>query len=222
MRTLRYSFVCAIFVLAVAFAALPAFAQNKIPFDEIAEFRQDTMTTRQIGSVPAAVAGTVVAREFGSPYMHVTRLTLTNMPQSVINGTEFQGTQIYSFPEGRILVLGVTATLQQKTTSILANTINASVTGAIGLGTATASATTLATTMQDLIPTTAFTSSATINVAGTAVTSALAASAQFDGTSTAKSIFLNTAYATTTDVDADGTQTITGVVYVSWVYLYDY
>jgi hypothetical protein len=118
-------------------------------------------------------------------------------------------------------VIGAVATLRQKTTSTIASTLNSGVTGAIGVGTATASATTLATTMQDIIPTTAFTSSATINVAGTAVTAVLASPAVFDGTATAKDLYLNTAYATTGDVDADATQTISGTIVVTWCNLGD-
>jgi hypothetical protein len=149
-------------------------------------------------------------------------LKLYDVPQAVVNGTEYQGTQLLTFPEGRILVQGVTATLQQKTTSVLASTLNASATGAISLGTATASSTTLSSTMVDLLPSTAFTTSATINVAGTAVSAALASSAQFDGTASAKKMYLNTAYATTTDVDADATQTISGTIVLSFVFLGDY
>ena len=175
-----------------------------------------------VGTVtqPAIGAVRIKNEQFGG--FNKTLITLDNVGQAVVNGTEYQSNKIYTFPEGRILVLGVTATLQQKTTSALAGTLNASSTGAIGLGTAAASATTLATTMVDLLPSTAFTSSATINVAGTAVKAALAASAQFDGTTTAKPVYLNTAYATTTDVDGDATQTISGTVAIAWVFLGDY
>jgi hypothetical protein len=171
----------------------------------------------ELGTVPVS---TVTAKhvQFG-PFV-VTTLTLDNVAQAVVNGTEYQGTKIYDFPQCRMNVLGVTATLQQKTTSAIASTLN-SATGAIGLGTATASATTLATTMVDFLPSTAFTSSTVINVAGTAVTAALAASAQFDGTATAKDLYLNTAYATTGDVDADATQTISGTIVITWVSLGD-
>ncbi|MBC7603862.1 MAG: hypothetical protein H7255_14540, partial [Ramlibacter sp.] len=126
-----------------------------------------------------------------------------------------------TFPEGRIGVQGCIASLQQKTTSVLASTLNPSVTGAIALGSATASATTLASTMVDLLPSTAFTSSATINVAGTAVTAQLAAPAQFNGTVTPLKMYLNTAYATTTDVDADATQTISGTITLTYLWLGD-
>lgn len=169
---------------------------------------------------PALGAIRVRDERFGS--FNKTLITLDNVGQSVVNGTEYQSTKIFTFPEGRILVLGVTATLKQKTTSALASTLNASSTGAIALGTAAATNVSLTSTMVDLLPSTAFTSSATVNVAGTAVSAALAASAQFDGTTTAKPVYLNTAYATTTDVDADATQTISGTVAIAWVFLGDY
>lgn len=172
----------------------------------------------ELGTIPVS---TVTAKhvQFG-PFV-VTTLTLSDVAQTVTDGTEYQDTKIYDFPEGRISVLGVTATLQQKTTSALASTLNASSTGAIALGTAAATNTSLTGTMVDLLPSTAFTSSATVNVAGTAVTAALAAAAQFDGTATAKDMYLNTAYATTTDVDGNATQTISGTVVVTWINLGD-
>ena len=199
---------------------MPSFKTLQPPTGSIHVIDGDPLD--KAGSAPAPATGSIVTKhaQFG-PFCQTT-LTLNNVPQTVVNGTEYQGTKIYDFPEGRINVLGVTATLQQKTTSVLASTLNASSTGAISLGTVTASATTLSTTMVDLLPSTAFTSSATINVAGTAVKASLAASAQFDGTTTAKDVFLNTAYATTTDVDGDATQTISGTVVITWVQLGDY
>ena len=172
-------------------------------------------TTRSI-----VMDGWAITDQLSAP--SVCTFTLDNVAQTVVNGTEYQGTQIYDFPQCRLSVLGVTATLQQKTTSAIASTLNSGVTGAISLGTATASNVSLTGTMVDLLPSTAFTSSTTINVAGTAVSAALAAAAQFDGTATAKDMFLNTAYATTTDVDADATQTISGTIVVTWVNLGDY
>jgi hypothetical protein len=169
---------------------------------------------------PATGSITIKPERFG-PFRQLT-FTLDNVPQAVVNGTEYQGTLLYTFPEGRINVLGVTATLQQKTTSTLASTLNASSTGAISLGTAAASNVSLTGTMVDLLPSTAFTSSATINVAGTAVSAALAAAAQFDGTSSAKAMYLNTAYATTTDVDGNATQTISGTIVLTYAWLGDY
>lgn len=180
-----------------------------------------TMTGGGFVGTQAAIAGlSVVHKQVG--FLRQSVFTLDNVAQSVVNGTEYQGTKLYDFPEGRVLVLGVTARLQQKTTSALASTLNASSTGAVSLGTVTASSTTLATTMVDLLPSTAFTSSATVNVAGTAVGAALAASAQFDGTTTAKSMFLNSAFATTADVDGDATITWSGTITVTHIDLGDY
>ncbi len=181
-----------------------------------------TDNVSRVGTVVAPASGSIAIKreQFGG--FHRTTLTLDNVAQAIVNGTEYQSTQLYTFPEGRVLVLGCTATLQQKTTSALASTLNASSTGAIALGTAAATNVSLTGTMVDLLPSTAFTSSATINVAGTAVSAALASSAQFDGTSSAKSMYLNTAYATTADVDADATQTISGTIVFTWVDLGDY
>lgn len=174
------------------------------------------------GSVPVAVAASVTADESGDGVFHQTVLTLADLTQAVVNGTEYQGTEIYDFPAGRILILGVTASIAQKTTSAIASTLNSGSTGALGIGTSTASNVSLTGGMVDLLPSTAFTSSTVINVAGTAVGAALAASAHFDGTSAAKKAYINTAYATTGDVDADATQTLTGTVTISWINLGDY
>jgi hypothetical protein len=195
-----------------------AFAEHKSVTGSV-QYTEDRASAGDT-TQPATGSITVKNIQFG-PFCQ-TILTLNNVPQAITNGTEYQSTKIYDLPDGRINVLGCVATLQQKTTSALASTLNASVTGAIAIGTAAASNVALTSTMVDLLPSTAFTSSATINVAGTAVSAALAASAQFDGTTTAKDVYLNTAYATTTDVDGNATQTISGTITLTWVNLGDY
>lgn len=182
----------------------------------------DSPPVGTFGAVPEAVQRTVSVAELGDKVIHQTTLTLTDLAQAVVNGTEYQGTKIYTFPLGRILVMGVTASIAQKTTSAIDTTLNSGVTGALGIGTATASNVSLTSTMVDLLPSTAFTTSTVIDVAGTAVGAALAASAQFDGTSAAKAVFINTAYATTADVDGNANQTLTGNVTITWVNLGDY
>lgn len=174
-----------------------------------------------VGFIPNGLS-TVKAKHVQLGPFVVTTLTLNNVAQTVTNGTEYQSTEIYNFPAGRIHVLGCTASLAQKTTSTIASTINSGVTMACGLGTAAASNVTLATTMVDLLPSTNLTTSTTINVAGAAVGAALAAAAQFDGTSTAKKMYLNTGFATTTDIDGNGTQTISGTIVITWINLGDY
>lgn len=180
----------------------------------------DGINTNAFTGTRAAVAGVSAKHVAFGPFVQTT-LTFNEVAQAVVDGTEYQGTKVFTFPETRMWVVGAVATLRQKTTSAIATTLNSGVTGAVGLGTATASATTLATTMQDIIPTTAYTTSTVINTAGTAVTAVLAAAAFFDGTGTAKDLYLNTAYATTGDIDGNATQTISGSVVITWINLGD-
>lgn len=190
--------------------------------DEFASWHRDHSDAfKEIVGTLNTVSG-LSAVEGGAGSIRTTVLTLTDVAQAVLNGTEYQSTKLYTFPEGRILLLGAVATLAQKTTSTLASTLNASSTGAVSLGSAAASATTLASTMVDVAPSTAFTSSATVNVAGTAVNPVLAAAAQLDGHTTPTPVYLNSAFATTTDVDADATQTWTGTVTLTWMWLGDF
>lgn len=196
----------------------------------------------EMGSVPAAVAATINPNAVADPLagtptggnttlntgithfctpgaVKKTLLQLKALPFTLADATAYTGLEIFDFPTGRVLILGCVASLAITTTSVLASTLNASSTGQVGLGTATASATTLATTMQDLIPVTAFTSSATINVPSATVTAALAAAAAFDGTGTAKKAYLNIALATGTDIDADATLAIDGSIEITWIHL---
>jgi hypothetical protein len=160
----------------------------------------------------------LVVQELGDDAIHQTVLTLTDVAQAVVNGTEYQGTKIYSFPKGRLYILGVTMNLAQKTTSALAGTLNSGSTGAVSLGSAVASATTLASTMIDFMASTAFTSSTTVNVAGSAV-GGVHAPLSYDGHTTAADLYLNSAFATTGDVDADATMTWTGTITITWANL---
>lgn len=172
-------------------------------------------------AVVGAPAGTgTTALEFGNGILRHTRLTLAALPQTITNGaSEFTSTKIYDFPEGRILVLGVTASLAPTTTSTLSTTITTGTTGSVALGTVAASNASLTSTMVNLLPATAYTSSTTINVAAAAVTAALAAAAQFDGTATPVDILLNNSIATNS---ADGTLVWNGTVDVLWSVVGDY
>lgn len=184
--------------------------------------RLSVVTNTNIGVLAGATGVTVSHKQIG-PVVKTT-LTLASTPQSVVQGVEYQGTKLWDFPQGDIVILASELSLAQKTTSIIADTLNASSTGAVAVGTATASAVALTSTMADIVDTTAFTSSATINVAGTAVINdldyvATSTLAVRDGNTTAIPVYLNSAFATTTDVDADATQTWTGTIMITWLYL---
>ncbi len=196
--------------LVAGFEAVNANIRRPVTFDA-----DLAAASAVIGSL--GVAGLAV-QELGDDAVHQTVLTLTDVAQAVVNGTEYQGTKLYSFPQGRLYIVGVTMNIAQKTTSALAGTLNSGSTGAVSLGSAVASATTLASTMADLMASTAFTSSTTVNVAGAAV-GGVHAPVSLDGHATAADLWLNSAFATTGDVDADATMTWTGTITVTWANL---
>ena len=170
------------------------------------------------GTVPAAVTPYVSVVENGDGVYIQSVFTLTALPITMRDTEQGGGAQIYNFPLGRITTLGATATIAVTTTSELSSTLNTGVTCNYGVGTVTQSNATVATTEQDIVNVTAFTSSATINVAGADATGVgVGVLASLDGTSTAKDAFLNLAVASATDIDADATVTVTGTVTISWI-----
>lgn len=172
----------------------------------------------------AVNGATVVATEqLGA--VHQTLINLNATPLTIVDAAVGGGVKIYTFPEGRILVLGCVGTMAFTTTSVLASTLNTGVTINWGLGsviTAAQASGTLATTEVDLLASTNATASATINVAGAASNGKLAAAAQFDGTTTPIAMNLNVGVATNTDIDGDATVTVNGTVVVTWINLGDY
>lgn len=164
---------------------------------------------------------TVTATEAGTGVVHQTTLTLAATPVTMRNTEQGGGVKIYDFPEGRILVLGSTAAIAVTTTSILDDTLNASKTCNWGVGTTTQANATLATTEQDIVQVTTFTSSATIDVAG-ATSKGSGVLAVFDGTTTPVDAYLNLAVAGATDIDANASVTVSGTVNITWVNLGDY
>lgn len=180
-----------------------------------------TITTVGTHASPASGTITPVHKVAGGLICRNT-FTVANLLQNITNGTEYQSSLIWTFPSVRASMVQAYFSIAQKTTSDPTTTLNASVTGAISLGTAAASSTTLSSTMANLCSSTAFTSSATQNVAGTAVEKYLDANNDgsemfvIDATASDVSVYLNTAYATTTDVDADATQTLSGTIQLYW------
>lgn len=199
-----------------AYETVNANIRKPITFD----LNQAAASTGGNGVVPSAVAAQVVATESGDGVFHQTVLTITQLAQAIADATSWAGTEIYDFPEGRIHILGCVATLAPRTTSAIASTIKSGVGGVVGLGTTTATKIAIDTTMVDLMPSKITVNSTVINVAAAAVAEVLAAAAVFDGTGTAKKMFLNSAVAAA-DIDADGTMDWTGTVRVTWCNLGD-
>jgi hypothetical protein len=182
-----------------------------------------------LGSVPASTVRTGIGQgvsgvsvvEAGNDIVHQTTIVLGNFPITLRNTETGQGAKIYAFPEGRIAILGAVGSIAMVVTSILANTLNTGKTYNWGLGSTTQAGGTLATTEQDIIPTTNGVSSATINVTGAASPGQLAAALQLDGCTTPVDAFLNIGIATADDIDGDATVLINGTVTITWMNLGD-
>lgn len=191
--------------------------------DNIKKFRTHDLDVAKsgFGSVPQTLGATCVATETGDALVHQTTLTLTDLAITMRDTEQGGGVKIYDFPAGRIHFVGATGSIAVTTTSAIASTLNAGVTCNWGVGSTTQASATVATTEQDIINVAAFTSSATINVAGATATGVGAATV-LDGTTTAVDAFLNLAVAGATDIDANATVTVDGTVTITWINLGDY
>jgi len=178
------------------------------------------------GTVNTSVAAYVAAAERGQDGFHQTVLTLTLCPIAMVDATvQGGGVKLYTMPQGRILILGCTASLAPVTQTAIATTVKSGVTGVWSVGQAVAAANAaLTSTEADMIPSTAWVSSTVINVAAATVTGTLvgASAGPFDGTTTAIPVFLNACVTGATDIDGDGTVAWTGGITLTWVNLGDY
>lgn len=171
-----------------------------------------------LGAGAAAATGNVATETI--PVVHKTVLTLTAVEITVGNttGVSFGSVKVYDFPEGRIHILGAILDLEAPGLGNVGNAtpIDGDDNGDISMGTTAASDGTLSGTDVDIIPSTAL-------AFDTAVTSALADDAQFDGTTTAVDAYINMLV---DDGDVgDGASDIielTGTVTITWINLGDY
>ena len=123
------------------------------------------------------------------------------------------GAKIYVFPQGRILVHGVTVANFKMATNTV---ITAAEGGDYSCGTTIGASTGLVTTAVDLCPKTS------IDPWTNIVSAALASSAQFDGTSTAKDFYVNLEV-DTADISAPTTAIVdSATIKITWTQLGDY
>lgn len=168
-----------------------------------------------------ALAATATVKDQGFGAFHFTTITLADFLTTVTDASAFGGSKIFTFPEGRIYIIGCIATLQYGANGVRASTINNSSTVDWALGTVTASNVVLAGTMINIAP---LVDEAVVGddaLYGTASSSVLAAAAFFDGTTTAVDLFLNSAFSDNTDIDADGVLKTQGTIALTWVHLGD-
>ena len=178
----------------------------------------------QNGSVPAGIASTTSAVEYGNRVLHKTVITCTATPVTITDDAgvaQYGGVQLYDFPEGMLNFQG--ATIDGSITGGVTGTIIATFDGDVALGTATATTgATLVGTEADYLTSTALTQAvaSVANADAQSVATALTESGArwLDGTATAKDLFLNFVI----DDDAThtaGTASFTGVVSFVWMTL---
>jgi hypothetical protein len=173
-------------------------------------------TAVNVGTLATVTGLTVVEKGFAG-ILHQSTFTLASMPLTLADATVGAGVKLYDFPTGVVVVSAAIGKVAETTTSVLASTLNTGVTYNWGVGTTTQANGTLATTEQDIIPTTNGTASATINVAGANSTGIrIVAPAVFNGNSSAKSLYFNVGVAGATDIDGDATTTWSGTIVVTW------
>lgn len=163
----------------------------------------------------------ITPRERGAFPFHFTTLQFTNFVISIpvtTGSTGYVGVEVYDFPIGILWMQKPHGKLTFTTTSTLSTTLNtATTTCAWSLGTVTASNVSLSSTMVDLIPSTTFTSSATINVVNTATTGILATAVVFDGSAAAKKAFFNVGV-NTGGLSGTATVAVNGTIIIPWFY----
>jgi len=177
----------------------------------------DANNAKLEGTAGTKNGATVTATEnFGK--VHETVVTLASTPVVVTEqgaGTNaVGGVKIYDLPEGRILVLGVT--VDSIAVTVDANAIDNADGGDVAFGTAVPGIDgVLDGTAVDLCPATS------VDPITNVVSAALASSAQFDGTTTAKDIYFNM-LVDDADVSATHTNTVSGTFRIHWANLGDY
>lgn len=182
-------------------------------------FSSVPLTSAGVGAI---VANKATAVEYGVGPIHQTVLTLTLTGANdldLADGAHGTGVKIYDLPEGRILVLG--ATINASVAHNGAFNASTADTFSFAVGTAVgADDDDLTSTEADLIPKltldTADGATSPLAAAG-----ALAASAHFDGTTTAKDVYVNVACAAANNSDAT-TYAVTGTLTLTWINLGDY
>lgn len=178
-------------------------------------------TTDGIG---AKAGANVEVVEYGNGVVHKSVFTLTAQSMTLTDEADtvvYGGVKIYDFPEGLICTLG--ATIDGSLTAV---EVNAAFDGDVALGSAIATTgPSLISTEADILQSTAMTqaSGKVANTDAHSIATALTESGArwFDGTTTAKDLFLNF------NIDEDAanatsTGTFTGTVTIMWMHLGDY
>lgn len=143
-------------------------------------------------------------------------LALSDVPITVRDTEQGGGIKIYDQVASVVKFMGAVAKdIQITTTSVPADTLNATASaGRFGVGTVTQANAILATTEQNIIPVSTFSPGAQ-NVPSAAVDAHKVADEIIDGAGTALDWFFNISVPTDTNIDADATVLVNGLLYIS-------
>lgn len=200
---------------------LMTFKDDGAYFPQKVEVAGNQTTADGVGALNGA---TVSVAEYGDAAVHKTVLTLASTPltvTSVTTGAGVGGVKIYDFPEGYIRLLGCTASLALAVET-QGDFTDATPEGDIGIGSvAPANADALGTdaTDDDYGTATAF----TMDAYAASVSIPPESAANFNGTATAKDVYVN-ALVDAADIDDDTATNllVSGTVTLTWVNLGDY
>jgi hypothetical protein len=196
--------------------------QNAFEDNRTGEQARDALQQVMDAATPAtglgAAAGTgVTATEVGGGMRKVV-ITLTNTPIPLVDEAAvvaYGGLKVWDAPEGAFLFHGATANLAVTKSSA---GVNDDWDGDFGLGTATAgNDATLSGTEEDLIPSTATPQAVAGATTATGQSTATEGGAIFDGTTTAKDVYLNVLV---DDADHDVTSTPCNLIMNGTIELY--
>jgi len=170
--------------------------------------------SREAGLAPPKLGLKAVTSGQGGSYRTV--FTFAGMQVPVTDALAYASQKLFDFADGKVRIKGGTARLQFSVPTARASTINDNAALTWSLGSAAASSATLAGAMVNVLASTG----RTLDGAGAALSSAstadIAAAATLDGTTTPVDLYLNLAFATGTDIDADGTIAVTGTITLLW------
>lgn len=179
----------------------------------------DTTSLRMPALATAAAAITGISIKHVVGPVNKTIITFSSAAVTVGDTAQGVGLKLLDWPAGTFKVRSVVGRLQFTTTSVLADTLNASKTigWSLGSATLTSSGTLTGTGEADLLGPVKATSGATINVANTVTVGRNLAERILSGPSTAVDTYLNIGVPTATDIDADATVEIDGTITIEHV-----
>ncbi|WP_245461489.1 hypothetical protein [Mesorhizobium sp. M6A.T.Ce.TU.002.03.1.1] len=138
------------------------------------------------------------------------------MQVPVTDALAYASQKLFDFLGGKVRIKGGTARLQFAVLTTRASTINDNAALSWSLGSAAASSAALAGTMVNVLAATGRTLDGAGATLSTASVADVVAALTLDGTAMPVDLYLNLAFATGTDIDADGTLAITGTITLLW------